>query len=882
MTPEALAEILETAPTVAEARGRIRPFARTPGFSQAFFARLATRINESPEAGFALAGRWRLVVEFGDDVALAYRAKGALERLQGRWLESVVSFREAGRRAACPADSFAHQVGAIDSLSQVGKVEEAIRLDRRIVRGLEREGQDALAARACLNVAAAYLWADRYRDAERWLLRARDGLDEAGMAPESAGARMSLSTCAFHLGEPQRARQLAEEAQQRYEALGQTHMARLCDVNIAQCGLLTGRPDDALDLLLAIRPEFVGSAIDQARIEEFLGDAYGRLNMPEESAHAYRVALEMPAIRSIPINQANCHLGLAWAALAVGDGREARRASRRAEDDYRKFGNAIWTAVAQTTQARALLLLGRPAAARELALTATEVLRQTRARFALAEALVTLAEAKLQAGENIETELRGAERLIRLGGREALRWKVHALRAQTATGETRLRQYRRMRDAILRARMLVNSTVGRASFLQDKSAALGEYLAELLARPTSRRVGEALEMIRATRSAALLDETLAARPDALDPTTREKLESLRTELGQDIGEGSPGAPIRRSGSGSSQVYRRWIELTRRLQQVGQAKSGRQELALVLALASDRAYVLTPQRVTDLGRQAALREKLRWLRFELFAPLADREADPTALLERLGELRKDLAAVFPPQDGYPRIAPMGDLWGVPWAAVASISDPAAEPVLALSPEFGVDAHAARLPAEPRVVIWAGQTDLLPQIASEVDSIRAVFPTASVLTSGQEIRRFMENGSADYLHVACHARLDSNKPMFSFLDFPDGPLYAVEVARSGMQVGIASLSACDTGNLSTLHHHEPEGIVRAFLARRAAAVVASQWALDDEMAAIFAGKFAHCLANGDVAGSATAAARLSLQKLRPHPYFWAAMVLFGGYR
>lgn len=884
MNPTDLTDLLERAPSVSVARARLRPHRGTPGFAQAYFDRIVSHLGSNPEAGRALADRWRLVAELGDDPALAYRAKGASERLRGRWRQSVESFRRAAAETSDPVQKLAYQVGSVDSLARLGQIEEAVQLGRKLVTGLKRLGQSGLAGRCRLNVAAAYLWADHYSHAAKWLEAARKELDEAGLEADGAGARMSLSTCQLHMGHPERARDLALEARDTYERLGMEHMARLCDSNVAQAHLQTGRADEALNILLRLREGYASSAIDSARVEEYLGDAYLRLNMPAEARSAYQFAARHPAMRALPINQANCHLGESLSARALGLARPAQAAAKLAVVGYERFGNPTWAAIGRLAEARTWLDRDRPARAATTVEDAVSTLRQSRAEFALAEAYLILAEVRFRQGQSPDTALKEAERRVRRRGMAGLEWRVYDLRAQSSA-RGRLKNYRKMAQSIARMRATVVSTYAKTNYLADKSEALGRYLDALLSRPTLKRIDEAIEVIRTTRAAALVDEAISAMPPALAASRAIELAALRDELTLDESGESGGGGTRRlrgGGVGRAVLARRWIELTHTLtspQTVPEV--ARRDDVCILASTSTRCYLLRHGAAECLASPSEFGRALRWLRYALFEPLADRLAPADAVMGQLQRFRDEFARVWRTGERFVPIAPDSEFWGVPWAALGNLREPIQEPVLCLSPGFGRGAESVLLGPKPRVVVWGAPRADLPQIEEEIQTICRQFPNALWLRSAAQVREFLDGGEADLIHVAGHARLDPDKPMFSYLELENGRIHAMEIARSAMRTRLAVLSACDTGSLSVLNRFEPEGLVRGFLARGAEAALASMWALDDEVAAQFAQTFYESLSGGQIVGIAVSEARVKIKKDFAHPYFWAPMTLFGGY-
>ncbi|HRK22278.1 MAG TPA: CHAT domain-containing protein, partial [Fimbriimonadaceae bacterium] len=331
------------------------------------------------------------------------------------------------------------------------------------------------------------------------------------------------------------------------------------------------------------------------------------------------------------------------------------------------------------------------------------------------------------------------------------------------------------------------------------------------------------------------------------------------------------------------LARRWIELTHSLHTPRPSPRAASRVGMgILATTQEHCYWIREGSAFGFGSRAELGERLKWLRYALFEPLSERLAPSNDVLKLLEQLRDVLAVVWDGRGRFVPIAPESEFWGAPWAALGNLTEPWQEPVICLAPGFGIGAESVRLPHSPKVVVWGAPRADLPQIEVEIEQVVRRFPSALWLRSAGEVREFLEGGEADLIHVAGHARLDPDKPMFSFLELEGGRIHATEIARSSMRTRLAVLSACDTGSLSSLNRFEPEGLVRAFLARGAEAAVASMWALDDEIAAKFAECFYKSLASGHIVGIAVSEARVTVRRDFAHPYFWAPMTLFGGYR
>ncbi len=89
-----------------------------------------------------------------------------------------------------------------------------------------------------------------------------------------------------------------------------------------------------------------------------------------------------------------------------------------------------------------------------------------------------------------------------------------------------------------------------------------------------------------------------------------------------------------------------------------------------------------------------------------------------------------------------------------------------------------------------------------------------------------------GQYRWLHVACHGRFDPQSPLDSYLETgADERLTARQVLEWRLPVELVTLSACQTGVSQIVRGDEPMGLVRAFLAAGAGAVLVSQWAVAD---------------------------------------------------
>ncbi|MCL4264123.1 MAG: CHAT domain-containing protein [Anaerolineae bacterium] len=171
---------------------------------------------------------------------------------------------------------------------------------------------------------------------------------------------------------------------------------------------------------------------------------------------------------------------------------------------------------------------------------------------------------------------------------------------------------------------------------------------------------------------------------------------------------------------------------------------------------------------------------------------------------------------------------------------------------------------------------------------------------------------QGGEYRWLHVACHGRFDPQSPLDSYLETGAGErLTARQVLAWRLPVELVTLSACQTGVSQVQRGDEPMGLVRAFLAAGARAVLVSQWAVADWPTFLLMRRFYQELMVGTETTAALHMAQGWLQSVTPvelqsiaselpggaeeatnwlagkeegarlfaHPRFWAAFVVVG---
>jgi len=145
----------------------------------------------------------------------------------------------------------------------------------------------------------------------------------------------------------------------------------------------------------------------------------------------------------------------------------------------------------------------------------------------------------------------------------------------------------------------------------------------------------------------------------------------------------------------------------------------------------------------------------------------------------------------------------------------------------------------------------------------------------------------SGRVDLLHIATHARVDSQRPRLSSLaltpenaqDPRPGAFGLLDILSLKLSANLVVLSACETSRGRLLPGEGVLGPAQAFLQAGAGAVVASYWRVDDVATSAFMQRFYKYLLSERLP-AATALRRAQLEEAEASDsYDWAAFSLYG---
>lgn len=314
------------------------------------------------------------------------------------------------------------------------------------------------------------------------------------------------------------------------------------------------------------------------------------------------------------------------------------------------------------------------------------------------------------------------------------------------------------------------------------------------------------------------------------------------------------------------------------------------LALVEHRGSLHAVVLTADGATrhDLGPSAPVIGELDHLGFALrrlarASPAAAGGAEPALGAARLAARRLDDLAVVPVSaavgDRRLVVVPSPALLNVPWALLPSCRD---RPVaIAPSVTAWVTAERDTRGAGGRALVVAGPG--LDHAGEEAQRVAAAHPQVAVLTADAATATGVAGAvrSSSVLHVAAHARLRADNPLFSSFRLADGPLRLYDVEGWPRMPATVVLSACESA-VSVTAGGAALGTAAVLLSLGARQVVASMVPVPDRLAPSMMGDLHDRVAGG--AGPAAALAGVQAAVLEradgdPQALLAAAFSCFG---
>jgi CHAT domain-containing protein len=214
------------------------------------------------------------------------------------------------------------------------------------------------------------------------------------------------------------------------------------------------------------------------------------------------------------------------------------------------------------------------------------------------------------------------------------------------------------------------------------------------------------------------------------------------------------------------------------------------------------------------------------------------------------------------------------------------------------------------AHPSAGLWAYVPDYTLGVVSEEDSLASLRMQALPYAreEAESILKVWKNGKlmlstdasksnflafapqAHILHLAMHAIIDDDNPLYSRLVFQQDSanpnsfeLNTYELYSLRLNASLAVLSACNTGSGILRYGEGVISLTRGFIYAGVPSIVMSSWEVNDKAGAVLMEYFYQYLHEGYPKDVALQKARIDylehVNMLKGHPFFWGAYMLIG---
>ena len=838
-----------------------------------------------------------------------------------------------------PVEAGRARLRSMQALGELGRFDESIAAGEAARAAFSRAGEEALAARAEVNLGIVFQRRDEPARAVEYFERARPRLGEEPFAVGTVDNNRGEALLA--LNDFAGARAAFESALAHYERADAKLVAGVAEGNLADLAARQGLLHRATFHFERARRRFEStqSTGHLARLLTELAESISVLGMPDDALKHYEQALPQLDRAGQALEAARARAGLGRTLLQLKRFSEAETALAAAASAFDQLGHNTARARVDLIRAELATANGLAGAARQLIHGALAVLhdqpvdaataRHLLARIALDEGYLDEAEAELAAALSLARRLDVAPLLadvLHTTGR--VRRRQGDLAAAVRNLEEATAQVERVRSTLTAQRF-------RGAFLGDRLAIYEDMIATLLEAGGPRAVGRAFAVAEQAKSRLLLDLMrgeleLEARPDegpSMDPQERRLVEEFTQTQGALNGLYSRLADEHRAGAGDASWQKTVIDHEQRLETlesrlsttpgaaglyarpadldgaaaalaggtvlIEYAFAGGEVLAFVIRSGAARAVrgLCSVEELDDrVARlQMQIDRALRpgafegWRRTRL---LGDVEAE---LSELHATLMAPLLASIDPGERL-LVVPHGALHLLPFHAFrAGERYLVEEHEISYAPSASVLARLrGRGSASSRRAVVIGVADAAaPRIEAEAARVGRVLgadaPDILVGEAATVDRVCHAMHGAGLVHLACHARFSATTPLGSGVRLADRWLNVREIFSLRLDAGLVTLSGCETGRGLVRAGDELMGLLRGFLAAGASSLLVSLWRVDDETAAemmsVFYERWRADSGPGRSKAAALREAQLEALDRQPHPAFWAPFQLVG---
>ena len=864
--------------------------------------------------------------------ALAEWTAGIARVVEGDMAAAIDAFDRAAAAfvAAGRADAAAQtQVPRIMALSMLGRHDEAAQCAEAAQRAFVSLGDRRAAGRVSLNLGTLHWRRGAYALAARHSREAVLLFARVGDMEHSVMADIGLADALTALGDTDEASRIYARARMRADAHGFPVLAMIVEESAALLALARGRYREALAGLESARRGYEQRAMPQqlAVAEKQLADVYLELRLLPEALALFDQALGRFAALNLPDEQAWTLTQRGRAEALTGQVGSAAASFSEAAALFEAQANALGGSAVSLARAELALAGGDAAAALAAATRASSAFadaglaeRQLRADAVCARALLGLGDTA-GAAALYDVTLQAARELQCLPVQvQCLTGVGLAARSVGDAGAAGV-AFESAIELFEEQRRVLPGDDLRGAFLTDHLVPYQELLRNALDGAAAAAPGAAgaawrqLERVRARTLGERLLQREHAVTAGVTADLRTRLNWLHRRVQRLQDEDEPAESAREE---LHRTERELLEQARRerltgpLPAVNDDDPGADDLSALPSRLEARealveygvlddelfACIVTGQGVRLQRRLASWRETLEAIASARFQIETLGSGAPT-LQTHLARLQDRVrirmtrlhALLWAPLDealsGIERVlvVPHAQLGAVPFAALHDGAQFIGQRLaIALAPSGRVALRGLAGEAPPiRRVLAFGESSRLAHAGREAELVAALHAQSQVFVDDEVTLATLAANApqADLIHFACHAQFRGDNPMFSALHLHDGVLTVEATEALRLQAGLVVLGACETALSSVASGDEMVGLVRAFLVAGARRVLASLWPVDDAATLRFMAAFHRALCRGDAPSAAVQRAQDEVRATHPHPFYWAAFTLHGGW-
>lgn len=846
--------------------------------------------------------------------------RGRLEQAIGNLHSAGEIFQDLGREH----ESAQARVATLIALALLGRYGEAIETGEKVLKILDKYGDDLAAGKVEMNLGNIVSRRDLHLRAEKYYLSARERFIRAGHKREQIMAENGLAITYSQLNDFRKAETVFARALEIARGEMLLTEAEL-EASMGNLALFRGRYDEALKFLELSRRKYLELDMPHQRAVAGLeiADIYRELNLTREAFDIYAEVAETFGRLKLQWEEARARANFGRAAITLGEPQLARRQLKRSALLYEREKNRTGAAAVKLVQARLELDQNRPAKAisvideAECLLAGSDSMRH-KLGFGLmkAEALNITGDAsnaaRLLAGILTEAE-KQEQPNVALTALNSM-----GTMARTAGDPAQAKKYfKKAVGLVERLRAPLAGEEFRMAFLANKLEPFENLAAIFLAENNLKDAFLYTERARSRSLAETVgDDTERSAEPGIPAEFRDKLARLREELnwyysrlgrarGKEIGSLQDEAKKREK---QIAALMRQIESTRkRAGRTGdkfidlpalQKELGKREILIEFVNFDGvfSAFIIDDKKVRfapALAKSDEILSLVEGLQFQ-FGSLRYGGALPEKFAAELKNradlyLQKLYDRLIRPLeehlgDRHLVIIPAGALYYVPFHALhdgGKYLIESREVVYAPGAAVWLALRARPVRALKTALLMGFADESIPMVEREIERLRKIFPAAKSFTGGgATFSQYTKNAPGkDLIHLACHGQFRPENPMFSSLHLADGWVTVRDICAQHLNAGLVMLSACETGLNRVFAGDEIIGLARGFLAAGATSLVLSLWTVSDEATVELMRLFYENLQLGRPVSTSLQIGQKEFIRRGAHPYYWSPFALIG---